>query len=352
MSKYMTVLIIGMVLILSAPLVAYDVNKDIHNRKNPSAYDVAVILKGTETVTAHFDGYTAGTKRGRFGTFTWGPDGANTKLHWQSFTDGDNNAIDSCQTIHIGWSTGDHNSEILDMYWTDIAGQRIPGSSLYNITTNWTYASLDLYLQWHNVFTPDGGSGDTIKVITVYYAELDNAIPLDSLNTENPTLASQLQLIGDDTVAIAAGGGYSLRIPGVAENKYIVVRYKVDSRLSGADFTDFVQFGPTPDTVPTLSEWGLIIFSLLILTLVTVVVARRKMATAGGGADVSVSGPLFIPHLFRKTLTGTMGLAVVIVVAAMAISGSIPARDIVGTIISAVIVAYMAHLWLYSAKKE
>lgn len=31
--------------------------------------------------------------------------------------------------------------------------------------------------------------------------------------------------------------------------------------------------------IPTLSEWGLIIFSLLILTLVTVVMVRRKRAT-------------------------------------------------------------------------
>ncbi|MCP4569283.1 MAG: IPTL-CTERM sorting domain-containing protein [FCB group bacterium] len=33
--------------------------------------------------------------------------------------------------------------------------------------------------------------------------------------------------------------------------------------------------------VPTLSEWGLIIFSLLILTLITVVMTRRKRAMAG-----------------------------------------------------------------------
>ena len=33
--------------------------------------------------------------------------------------------------------------------------------------------------------------------------------------------------------------------------------------------------------IPTLSEWGLIIFSLLILTLITVVMTRRKRATAG-----------------------------------------------------------------------
>ncbi len=40
----------------------------------------------------------------------------------------------------------------------------------------------------------------------------------------------------------------------------------------------------TAETIPTLSEWGLIIFALLILTLVTVVVTRRRRAMARAGA--------------------------------------------------------------------
>jgi len=41
---------------------------------------------------------------------------------------------------------------------------------------------------------------------------------------------------------------------------------------------------PPPHDVPTLSEWGLIIFALLILTLVTVVVVRHRRAVARAGA--------------------------------------------------------------------
>jgi hypothetical protein len=106
------------------------------------------------------------------------------------------------------------------------------------------------------------------------------------------------------------------------------------------------------ELVPTLSEWGLIIFSLLILTLITVVVARRRTATsaAGGGADVTLNGPLFVPRLFLKTLTATLGLAAVILVGATLLSTGVPLRDIAGTILSAGIVAYMAHLWLMGGK--
>jgi len=107
------------------------------------------------------------------------------------------------------------------------------------------------------------------------------------------------------------------------------------------------------DQVPTLSEWGMIIFSLLILTLITVVVARRRTAgvAAGTGADVSISGPMFIPQVFVKTLTVTLGLAAVVLVVAGLLSQSLPLRDIAGTIISAGIIAYMAHLWVQPRRK-
>ena len=107
------------------------------------------------------------------------------------------------------------------------------------------------------------------------------------------------------------------------------------------------------EIIPTLSEWGMIIFSLLILTLITVVVARRRTAgvAAGTGGDVSISGPMFIPQVFVKTLTVTLGLAAVVLVAAGLLSQSLPLRDIAGTIISAGIIAYMAHLWVQPRRK-
>jgi len=88
---------------------------------------------------------------------------------------------------------------------------------------------------------------------------------------------------------------------------------------------------------------------------VTVVVTRRRLAIAGpGGADMAapVGGALFFPARYFKVLTGTLGLAAVILLTALAISGSLPLRDIAGTIISAGIVAYIVHLWLTQAKPD
>ena len=128
------------------------------------------------------------------------------------------------------------------------------------------------------------------------------------------------------------------------------------STKSGAIVTSSGCAGTHGSEVPTLSEWGLIIFSLLILTLATVVVVRRRTAmnAAGAGSDVSttIHGPLFVPQLYFKTLLVTLGMAAVVLVVATILSTSVPIRDFAGTIMSAAIVAYMAHLWLHSAKKE
>ena len=109
-----------------------------------------------------------------------------------------------------------------------------------------------------------------------------------------------------------------------------------------------------PGNIPTLSEWGLIIFSLLILSLITVVVARRRTATsaAGVGSSVTISGPIFAPTRYLRMLIVTLSIAVVVLIAAMMISGSLPLRDIAGTILSAAIVAYIAHLWIVPKNKE
>ncbi len=136
---------------------AYDVNKDITNL-GPPAYDLTVVLAGIENVTNNYNGNVVPPNQGTFSSFAWGIVGGNTQLRWQYFWDGVNNSIDHGQTIHVGWKTQDHSSNILDMYWTDGVGNQIPGSFDYNITINSTKtAPLTFTVNWDNIFTPTGG---------------------------------------------------------------------------------------------------------------------------------------------------------------------------------------------------
>ena len=80
------------------------------------------------------------------------------------------------------------------------------------------------------------------------------------------------------------------------------------------------------------------------------VAANRS--SAGVGGSVTISGPIFAPARYMKALIVTLSLAVIVLITAMAISGSLPVRDIIGTILSAAIVAYIAHLWIVPRNKE
>jgi len=65
-----------------------------------------------------------------------------------------------------------------------------------------------------------------------------------------------------------------------------------------------------------------------------------------------MEGPLFIPEIFWKVLVGTLSLAAIGLAVAFAVFGSVPLRDVIGTLISATILAYMAHLWVWFAREE
>jgi len=268
-------------LFLFVTAFSYDVNKDVKNLGS-NAQDLAVELSGTETVTSHYDGYPVGTgtgKDGKFSSFSTGASGGNTKLHWQNFNDGSDNNINTNQSIHVGWSTADHSSNVRDMYWTDGTGAKKPGSQVFNITTGWTYtqALSQLNASWDNIFSPGGGPGSTVTITNAMYAVVNNHIPLDSLNGFNASLAALLinPVPGGNTFTVSAGGSVSRTISGVAAGKYVVFRYDVSAPADSAQVTDFVQV-PAAADIPTLSEWALIIFSVLLLGLMTYYVIRRR----------------------------------------------------------------------------
>jgi len=60
-----------------------------------------------------------------------------------------------------------------------------------------------------------------------------------------------------------------------------------------------------------------------------------------------MDNPLFIPSVFSKVLAVVLLIAVAGLVTVGMIQGSVTALDIGGTLVSAIIVAYIVHLWVY-----
>lgn len=260
---------------------AWYMNKDVTNL-GPDAEDLAVLISGNHNVTWNYKGYSSGPKRGRFDSFADGPDGPNTLLRWRNFDDGSDTTINTNQTIHIGWAING-NSQIVDMYWTDASGNRIPGSVVYNIDTEWTYETAEDIAQatWQNAFDPSEGGRQSITISNIQYTLLDSEIDPNQLNAENPDLVGLFQpLEGGDSFSLDFGQSQTLLIPGnVPEESAVVLRYEISAVGSAAQTIDFVQFVAPPD-IPTVSQWGLIVMAALLVLAGTIVIVRRRRVAA------------------------------------------------------------------------
>jgi hypothetical protein len=138
-------------------------------------------------------------------------------------------------------------------------------------------------------------------------------------------------------------------VPGFP-NANVSNRWIVATDISS--FSPFVFFtsGSTL-TVPTLSEWGLIILSLLTLTLVMLFMGRRELAVAGAGRanaglysliqSAPFSRALYFKILSICLLAAIGGFAVVDI-----FIGKNGLFDVMGTVACSFILAYIIHLYM------
>jgi hypothetical protein len=99
--------------------------------------------------------------------------------------------------------------------------------------------------------------------------------------------------------------------------------------------------------IPTLSEWGLILFWLLLLAAGARFVVQRQLAMAHATAGrVVLSGRSFDPALYGKVLMATVAVAVVAVALTPLAGVSVSGLDVAGVLVSCVVLAYTIHLWL------
>ncbi len=283
--------VIAVVLMYGATCMAAtgfdDVNKDVHNDTNEPAYGFRIVLKGEQNVIWNYNGYPNDWRFGDFKTsIVVEADGETTMLQWSEplNPNGDPKAMPYCTWVHVGYRLTTH-ADILEACWTNESGDCI---SLIAQPTQ----IVDLEDGFF-VLTIKNALRDESLVVYVDvkgYRLWDGRMGLDELNGANPELAlgkfipfsdaaGIIQLAHDESrtfTVLPLPGSYSP----LGEPSVIIFKEGKDKDnediVTFRDFSQFVPEPPPPHGFPTVSEWGLIIMALLLVTAGAVVIVRRS----------------------------------------------------------------------------
>jgi hypothetical protein len=241
MRRLWTVLALGA--FLAAPLSAVDINCDITNVGTATAYDVAIVLAGMEQIGITYDGWPFHPDH-RFRSFTKSYTGANTVLHWQSCYDETKTppvptSIPPGTTIHVGYTTADHTSTIIDFYWTDQNGGRILGGGIAI-----TGGHIDV-----NGVTFSNALRNLVSISNARFVILPQPRPLSDLTIRNDELMASLQPFpGPAGITLQPGESFSLPFPQpLPPGATAIVVYDTSSSAEGANagrVTNFMQDTP------------------------------------------------------------------------------------------------------------
>jgi len=121
--------------------------------------------------------------------------------------------------------------------------------------------------------------------------------------------------------------------------------YKQDCSCSGTV--------SSPENIPTLSQWGVIILLLLFITTSGVFIIRQQhqLATVGLGSS-PVKLPLVNWALFNKMMLKALPIIFIAIALITVLEDALYIRNIIGTFISSLIIVYLLHFVIMSDKLE
>jgi hypothetical protein len=106
--------------------------------------------------------------------------------------------------------------------------------------------------------------------------------------------------------------------------------------------------------IPTLSQWGLIILSLLVIASGILFIRKRKVSLVLAGGEEVYAGQQgwFLTRPFFVISASLIGFAVLLFASNAVVTGSVSVKDFTGTLISCIIIGYILHLLEIFKKSE
>jgi hypothetical protein len=179
-------------------------------------------------------------------------------------------------------------------------------------------------------------------------------------------------LAGNDTFNFTAGGidPANFTVDGGSESTADILNFdaqggaavdtgsSVTGPFNTVNYSDIETFNFVVVAVPTLGEWGIILLSILLLTMglhhLVLIPAPlvANSAVANSALPQTTNGWIYSPCEFRKALLGLSALAVFGYACSLAFTGMVTGADAIGGLITVPVAAYFLHLVQLVRKQE
>jgi hypothetical protein len=203
----------------------------------------------------------------------------------------------------------------------------------------------------------DGGGGPSVVRVTA----------LGATATVNPSAATSAADVEDAIMQQLKAGGVPVALadsfliakvyPGLEGDGRVIRIHAMDANGLETESTDtglpmdvsgMIDVTAIGDHIPTVSEWGMFVVLLVMLSAGTIMFGFRKPAIAGaeGAAGAGVNRPTFVGAVFGPVLAITLAATVALLAGAMLVFGPLNPVDIGGAFVSAIVLAYLIQLWV------
>ncbi len=211
------------------------------------------------------------------------------------------------------------------------------------------------FIRLKRFFQPDSGWGTKnspagnklYDPIIVMMHEIGHAMRLDDVPVfQAPTFVTPGSLHGTIMRSNLTSGLYSINP--LPQDEYLP---HIDD-LTGVKKSAETKLWPT--TIPTVSQWGIIILGILLLTIGSVSIVRQRRTTlvAVNNRNQNLKVSLFSSEQFGRIVLKSIPFILVIIVVISIFEGRLFTRNITGTIISGLIISYLIHFISMNEKLE
>ena len=258
--------------------LAWENQEQYQNNMDVPAYDLTKILEGNYDFTEVIIYDEATAPAAKFKEYVVTYPAGHTKIHWFNGQVGPGEKTWAC------FSTGlEQTVNVIAAYWTDEEGNKLGeagppvASEAINYLGSTTVELRNSWVRWDHDANVPGEPVGRITISNVSWAITEVNRPLEELDERlyDPDLINWNPL-GDD-VPLAYGETATYELGNLDKDTIVLFRFVASG--AGQTSEEIIQFIVGP-SIPTVSQWGLIVMAALLVSAGAIVIVRRRRRVA------------------------------------------------------------------------